>query len=66
MFDDNMDGFVTVDELRAFFRKAFEDSKGMIEVPADAMLKQMIAEADLDGDGKLNFEEFIHVVEQCA
>jgi hypothetical protein len=66
LFDDDMDGFVTVDELRKLWRKAADESGGKIDVPSDGILKQLIAEADLDGDGKLSFEEFLNVVEQCA
>jgi len=47
--DDNLDGYVNVDELRAFYRKAAADTKGAIEVPSDETLRQMIAEAATDG-----------------
>jgi len=64
-FDDNFMGFIGVDELRNLFRKANAESGGRIEIPDEYTLAAMIREADLDQDGRLNPEEFAHVVEQC-
>jgi Ca2+-binding EF-hand superfamily protein len=65
LFDDNLDGFINQAELLAFFKKANAESGGAIEIPREDILKQLIAEADTDGDGQLNEEEFYAVVEAC-
>ena len=36
------------------------------QIPDEYTLAAMIREADLDHDGRLNSEEFAHVVEQCG
>ena len=36
----------------------------VLQPASEAELMAMIAEADLDGDGKISFEEFKNVVEQ--
>lgn len=62
--DDNMDGFVDIDELRAAFaRMAAADASA--EVPSDEMLAQMISEVALR-DGKKfdssNFQALLSVL----
>ena len=52
-----MDGLITVEELRNMYKRASTETAGRCAVPADSVLAAMIAEADLDGDGKLNFDE---------
>ena len=51
IFDIDGDGLITEDEL-----KTTMDSLG--EPMNEKEVKAMIAEADLDGDGKINFKEF--------
>lgn len=51
MFDIDGDGLITEDELRTTMINLGEPMN-------DAEVKAMIAEADLDGDGKINFKEF--------
>lgn len=63
MFDDDLDGFVTLEELRSLFKRAVGESGGTIEMPTDDMLDRMIKAADRDGDGKLSNEEFFAVVD---
>lgn len=66
IFDENLDGFVTLNELQAAWRTAAAETQGAVSVPSDDVLRAMIAEADTDGDGKLSEEEFLNVIEQCA
>ena len=51
IFDIDGDGLITEEEL-----KTTMDSLG--EPMNEKEVKAMIAEADLDGDGKINFKEF--------
>ncbi|KAF4589960.1 H(+)-transporting V0 sector ATPase subunit c [Pleurotus pulmonarius] len=51
-FDQNGDGFVTADELKRVMH-------GIGEPLTDHEIATMIAETDLDHDGKINYEEFI-------
>jgi Ca2+-binding EF-hand superfamily protein len=65
-FDENLDGYITLSELQAVYRQAAAESGGAVEIPKDDVLRQMIAEADSDGDGKLSEDEFYALVEACA
>ncbi len=65
-FDENLDGYITLQELQAVYRQAAAESGGTVEVPKDDVLRQMMAEADSDGDGKLNEEEFYALIDACA
>ena len=49
--DTNSDGFITKDELKALFGK-------MSESVDEAMIDEMMAAADTNGDGKVDFAEF--------
>ena len=51
VFDRDGDGLITADELRLTMNNLGEPL-------TEAEVKAMIAEADLDGDGKINFSEF--------
>ena len=51
MFDRDGDGLITEDELRITMNNLGEPMN-------ENEVKAMIAEADLDGDGKINFKEF--------
>ena len=55
LFDDNHSGKITVRDLK---RVAAEIG----ETVAEEELRDMLAEADRDGDGGLNFEEFYRVM----
>ncbi len=65
-FDENLDGFISLSELQAVYRQAAAESGGAVEIPKDDILRQMIAEADSDGDGKLSEDEFYALIEACA
>ena len=56
MFDIDGDGFITEEELRITM-----DNLG--EPMSREEVKAMIAEADLDGDGKINLIEFKMLME---
>lgn len=64
VLDDNMDGFVDVDELRQLFIKAKNDTNGAVAIPSDALLKQMIAEGSSDGGPQMSFDDFVALLEQ--
>ena len=51
MFDRDGDGLITEDELHITMNNLGEPMN-------EDEVKAMIAEADLDGDGKINFKEF--------
>ena len=51
VFDRNGDGLITEDELQVTMNNLGEPMD-------DVEVKAMIDEADLDGDGKINFKEF--------
>ncbi|KAI7878231.1 calmodulin-like protein 3 [Lichtheimia hyalospora FSU 10163] len=54
-YDKDGDGFLTVDELRQFL----EQLEGNLQ-PDD--VESMVREADDDGDGKINYQEFAKMV----
>lgn len=47
-----MDGFVTLEELKAFFKK-----NSSLTTPSDAMLKEMLAQVSTDGT-QMTFDDF--------
>jgi len=51
VFDRDGDGLISEEELRLTMNNLGEPL-------TEAEVKSMIAEADLDGDGKINFQEF--------
>ena len=51
IYDKNDDGFITCDEVKKLMLTFGENL-------SDAEVNRIIEEADKDGDGKLNFEEF--------
>lgn len=50
--DQNNDGFITVDELLERFHGCLSDAEA----------SRLISEADANGDGKIDFEEFKHMM----
>ena len=55
MFDLNSDGFIDFHELRRLLTALGEDMR-------DTDLKSFMNEADSDGDGRINYEEFVMVI----
>ena len=55
MFDKNGDGFISVDELRHVMTNLGEQMS--IEEA-----EECIREVDQDGDGRVNYEEFIQMM----
>ncbi|XP_042439282.1 calmodulin-like protein 3 isoform X1 [Zingiber officinale] len=53
VFDQNGDGFITVEELRSVL-----SSLGLKQGRTVEDCKKMISKVDVDGDGKVNFNEF--------
>lgn len=52
LFDKDQDGFITIDELESVM-----NSLG--QFPTKSELKEMIDEVDSDGNGKIDFSEFL-------
>ncbi|KAK4440958.1 Calmodulin-like protein 3 [Sesamum alatum] len=53
VFDQNGDGFITVEELRSVL-----SSLGLKQGRSLEDCKRMIMRVDVDGDGRVNFDEF--------
>lgn len=53
-------------QLVAAWKKAAAESGGSLDVPSEAVLANLISEADQDGDGQLSEDEFFSLVEQCS
>ncbi|KAK4482994.1 hypothetical protein RD792_010168 [Penstemon davidsonii] len=53
VFDQNGDGFITVEELRSVL-----SSLGLKQGRTIEDCKRMIVKVDVDGDGRVNFDEF--------
>ena len=53
VFDQNGDGYISVDELRSVL-----DSLGLKQGKTIDDCKRMIMKVDVDGDGRVNFKEF--------
>lgn len=56
-FDVNGDGYITAEELRQVMREAGDSLD-------DEQVDSMITLADTDGDGKVNYEEFVATLGQ--
>lgn len=57
VFDKNKDGFISVKELK-------DVMMNLGEKMTDDEFDDMIAEADIDGDGQIDYEEFIAMMTQ--
>ncbi|XP_076096068.1 neo-calmodulin-like isoform X2 [Mytilus galloprovincialis] len=56
LFDKNGDGYVTASELKTILSNNGEKI-------SDEELDAMIKDADVDGDGKINYQEFVSMLE---
>lgn len=61
VFDDNLDGLITMQKLMSVWRRAVEKNSAEA-LPTESEIKAMIAVADLDKDGALDEEEFMRVI----
>ena len=55
VFDKDMDGLITIQELGAAMR-------AMGHNPTEIELQEMIEDVDMDKDGAINFEEFVSMM----
>ncbi|CAF0929142.1 unnamed protein product [Rotaria sordida] len=55
VFDLDQNGFITMEELRAVLQATGDR-------PTDEDALEMIAEADIDGDGRINYDEFVLIM----
>ncbi|CAG2241635.1 CALM [Mytilus edulis] len=56
LFDKNGDGYVTAPELKTILSNNGEKI-------SDEELDAMVKDADVDGDGKINYQEFVSMLE---
>lgn len=61
VFDQNGDGFITVDELRSVLA-----ALGLKQGRTLEDCKSMIMKVDVDGDGMVNFKEFKQMMKGCG
>lgn len=59
LFDLNNDGVISVEELGIFIGKMGANSNNNTNSTTEADLSRMIAEVDADGDGAIDFPEFV-------
>jgi len=59
MFDKDKDGVITAKELANVMRSLNQD-------PTENELREMIDEVDLNGNGKIDFEEFVQLMNRRA
>lgn len=58
-FDGNADGLITAEDLGSIMRSLGES-------PSDEELKEMIREADPDGSGSVDFDEFTTLMKNSS
>ncbi len=62
-FDKDGNGFISASELRTLLSEAFGDEmREVADKLTDDDVLEVMAEADLDGDGKINYAEFQEMV----
>ncbi|VVB07099.1 unnamed protein product [Arabis nemorensis] len=59
VFDRNGDGFITVDELKAVL-----SSLGLKQGKTLEECRKMIMQVDVDGDGRVNYQEFSQMMKK--
>ncbi|EEA21352.1 calmodulin, putative [Talaromyces marneffei ATCC 18224] len=55
VFDQDGSGTISADEMRRVMKSIGEDL-------TDAEIEEMIKEADTDGDGTIDYQEFVHLM----
>jgi len=60
-FDTDDDGFITSEELQSIFSRGGGAEEGRVVVSSKAA-KSMVKQADKDGDGKIDFDEFVNMM----
>ncbi|XP_072991807.1 calmodulin-1-like [Typha latifolia] len=55
VFDKDKNGFISPSELRSVLIN-------LGEIMTDEEVEEMIMEVDMDGDGQVNYEEFVHMM----
>lgn len=55
IFDRDQDGYLTIKELAEIMRN-------LGNAPSEGEIQDMIAEVDIDGNGSINFQEFISLM----
>ncbi|CAF0761406.1 unnamed protein product [Adineta ricciae] len=55
VFDLDQNGYITMEELRTVLQATGDH-------PTDEDALEMIAEADIDGDGRINYDEFVLIM----
>ena len=59
LFDADGDGTITIDELGSVM-------KSLGQNPSDSELRDMINEVDTDGDGVIDFNEFVEMMSRAS
>uniref|UniRef100_A0AAX7TJW8 Calmodulin 1b n=1 Tax=Astatotilapia calliptera TaxID=8154 RepID=A0AAX7TJW8_ASTCA len=59
LFDKDGDGTITTKELGTVMRSLGQNPT---EAELQDMINEMIREADIDGDGQVNYEEFVQMM----
>uniref|UniRef100_A0AAQ6A695 EF-hand domain-containing protein n=1 Tax=Amphiprion ocellaris TaxID=80972 RepID=A0AAQ6A695_AMPOC len=67
LFDKDGDGTITTKELGTVMRSLGQNPteaelQDMINELTDEEVDEMIREADIDGDGQVNYEEFVQMM----
>ena len=65
VFDDDLDGLITVRKLMAVYKRAVEKQPGQ-PMPTEAELKALLATADFDKDAAPNDEELGRVFDEVG
>ncbi|CAF0860636.1 unnamed protein product [Rotaria sordida] len=62
VFDLDQNGFITMEELRTGIQLISTVLQATGDRPTDEDALEMIAEADIDGDGRINYDEFVLIM----
>ncbi|CAF5215570.1 unnamed protein product [Rotaria magnacalcarata] len=56
-FDTDNSGYITTSELHEVFRRLNRDI-------SEHRISEVLSAVDMDNDGKISYEEFVHIVQQ--